>query len=195
MAFFMRIFHWVWKKITGWVFFWKRRVKPPEPKHLDPSKPAVTEIEKCKVVETLTVAELPTESLVPKATEIPKAPSDGVEASVGGHSRRSLLQLPRMAMQSVSTFMVSTLQKCIWKSSVSSSSVSSQLRPASPLGSKEAEMLREVYLVLWAIRKQLRQLAQRQEQRRQRHLWALANAPPAEPAPVQAPKQDARSPL
>ncbi|XP_055984282.1 sperm acrosome developmental regulator [Sorex fumeus] len=114
---------------------------------------------------------------------------------MGGRPRRSLLQLPRTAMQSVSTFMVSTLQKCIWKSQVSSSSVSSQLQPSSPLGSKEAEMLREVYLVLWAIRKQLRQLAQRQEQRRQRHLWALANAPPAEPAAVQTPKQDARSPL
>lgn len=78
------------------------------------------------------------------------------------------------------------------QSSVSSTSVASQMKTRSPLESREAEMLREVYLVLWAIRKQLRQLARRQERRRRRHIRAHT-CPQTDP--VQSLKQDARSPL
>lgn len=113
-----------------------------------------------------------------------------------GHRCRSLLQLPRTVVKSVSMLMVSALQSgwqmCSWKSSVSSTSVTSQMRVWSPLQSPEAEMLREVYLVLWAIRKQLRQLARRQERCRRRHIWAHTYP---QSDPVQGLKQDARSPL
>ncbi|XP_016073341.1 PREDICTED: uncharacterized protein C7orf61 homolog isoform X1 [Miniopterus natalensis] len=78
------------------------------------------------------------------------------------------------------------------QSSVSSTSVPSEIRTGSPLQSPEAEMLREVYLVLWAIRKQLRQLARRHERRRRRHICAHTSP---KPEPVQGLKQDARSPL
>lgn len=78
------------------------------------------------------------------------------------------------------------------QSSVSSTSVASQMKTWSPLESREAAMLREVYLVLWAIRKQLRQLARRQERRRRRHLRAHMGP---QPDPAQGLKQDARSPL
>ncbi|XP_023596858.1 sperm acrosome developmental regulator [Trichechus manatus latirostris] len=119
--------------------------------------------------------------------------TDGMEL---GHTGRSLLRLPQTAIQSVSTLMVSALQSglhmCSWKSSVSSASVTSQLRTGPPLELPEAEMLREVYLVLWAIRKQLRQLARRQERRRRRHIRAHASP---QPDPVKGLKQDARSPL
>lgn len=66
------------------------------------------------------------------------------------------------------------------------------MKTRSPLESREAAMLREVYLVLWAIRKQLRQLARRQERRRRRHLRAHMGP---QPDPAQGLKQDARSPL
>lgn len=80
----------------------------------------------------------------------------------------------------------------LFQSSVSSTSVTSQMRAWSPLQSPEAEMLREVYLVLWSIRKQLRQLARRQERCRRRHIWAHTCP---QPDTVQGLKQDARSPL
>ena len=78
------------------------------------------------------------------------------------------------------------------QSSVSSTSVASQMKTGSPLESREAAMLREVYLVLWAIRKQLRQLARRQERRCRHHLRAHMGP---QPDPVQGLKQDAQSPL
>ncbi|EHB11936.1 hypothetical protein GW7_21722 [Heterocephalus glaber] len=79
------------------------------------------------------------------------------------------------------------------KSSVSSASISPQVRTSSPLDTPEAELLREVYLVLWAIRKQLRHLAHRQERRRRHHHIRANSSALAEP--VLELKQDARSPL
>ncbi|XP_004706010.1 uncharacterized protein C7orf61 homolog isoform X1 [Echinops telfairi] len=117
------------------------------------------------------------------------------DGMVPGPQGRSLLRLPQTAVQSVSTLMVSALQTgwqmCSWKSSASTTSVASRMRTRSPLESPEAELLREVYLVLWAIRKQLRQLARRQERRR-RHSRSHTS-PQTDPA--QGLKQDARSPL
>lgn len=59
----------------------------------------------------------------------------------------------------------------------------------------EAEMLREVYLVLWVIRKQLRELARRQERRRRRRVRSHASYISRHSDPVQGLKPDARSPL
>ncbi|KAM6155267.1 sperm acrosome developmental regulator [Rhynchocyon petersi] len=112
------------------------------------------------------------------------------------HRGRALLRLPWTAVQSMSNGMVSAFQTgwqmCSWKSSVSSTSVTSQLKTGSPLESPEAETLWEVYLVLWAIRKQLRRLARRQERRKRRHLKIHTGS---QSDTVQGPKQDAQSPL
>lgn len=155
------------------------------------------------MVETFSLVKPPTETELLKMDESPEEAepcllakqTDGTEVELG-HRGRSLLRLPRTAVQSVSTLMVSALQTgwqmCSWKSSVSSASITSQMRTGSPLETPEAEMLREVYLVLWAIRKQLRQLARRQERRRRRR--SRTHASP-QPEPVQGLKQDARSPL
>ncbi|XP_006896643.1 PREDICTED: uncharacterized protein C7orf61 homolog [Elephantulus edwardii] len=109
---------------------------------------------------------------------------------------RSLLRLPQTAVQSVSELMVSALQTgwqiCSWKSSVSSTSANSPLKTGSHLESPEAEMLREVYLVLWAIRKQLRRLIRKRERRRRCHVQ-IHTLPKSDP--VQGPTQDAQSPL
>ncbi|XP_036028259.1 TSC22 domain family protein 4-like [Onychomys torridus] len=83
----------------------------------------------------------------------------------------------------------------IRQSSVSSASVSSRLRTRTALETPEAEMLREVYLVLWVIRKQLRELARRQERRRRRRVRSHASYTSRHSDPVQGLKQDARSPL
>lgn len=103
------------------------------------------------------------------------------------------------AVHSVSTFMFSMLQSgwrlCRWKSSVSTGSVSSHTRTGSALGTPEAEMLREVYLVLWVIRKQLRELARRQERRRRRRMRSHASHTSRHTESVQGLKHDARSPL
>lgn len=56
-------------------------------------------------------------------------------------------------------------------------------------------MLREVYLVLWVIRKQLRELARRQERRRRRRVRSHASYISRHSDPVQGLKPDARSPL
>ncbi|XP_032286778.1 uncharacterized protein C7orf61 homolog [Phoca vitulina] len=203
MAVVMRFFRWIWQKITRWVFFWKHKAKSTVLEHHDSQK-SVVKVEKSpKVIETLKLVEPCEEAKVSKTAEtlkvadpftLVKSTDKGeVEQKRGG---RSLLQLPRTAIKSVSTLMVSALhsswQMCSWKSSVSSTSISSQMRPGSPLETPEAEMLREVYLVLWAIRKQLRQLARRQERRRRRHIRAHTGP---QPDAVQGLKQDARSPL
>ncbi|XP_060029386.1 sperm acrosome developmental regulator [Erinaceus europaeus] len=214
MAVVMRFFWWVWRKFTHWVFFWKHKVKLPEAPGLpDSVNINLLGAEKAgKVTETLTLVQPLQETTFLTLEELPKlvgpcaalvdsaaAAGTGTGAPAGvelAHGNRSLLQLPRTAVKSVSTLMVSALQsgwqKCTWKSSVSSTSVTSQIRTSSSLESPEAEMLREVYLVLWAMRKQLRQLARRQERRRQRHLWARSCAQP-DPAPGL--KQEVRSPL
>uniref|UniRef100_A0A4X1UE55 TSC22 domain family member 4 n=1 Tax=Sus scrofa TaxID=9823 RepID=A0A4X1UE55_PIG len=188
----------------GQVFFWRHQAKSAVGEHSD-SKKNASKVEKIpKVVETLKVVEASKEAKVSKVDVSSKVADPCVVAKTttgraekeAGQGRRSLLQLPRTAVKSVSTLMVSALQSgwrmCSWKSSVSSTSVASQMKTRSPLESREAEMLREVYLVLWAIRKQLRQLARRQERRRRRHIRAHT-CPQTDP--VQSLKQDARSPL
>ncbi|XP_014652622.1 PREDICTED: uncharacterized protein C7orf61 homolog [Ceratotherium simum simum] len=200
----MRFFRWIWRKITCWVFFWKHKAKTTILEHPD-SKKNVLKVEKTsKVVETFKLVEPSKEAEVFKTHECPKVAdpcmlakvTDGAEVK-GGRGGRSLLQLPQTAVKSVSTLMVSALQSgwqmCSWKSSMSSTSITSKVRTKSPLESPEAEMLREVYLVLWAIRKQLRQLASRQEKRRRRHYLQAHTSP--QPDPVQGLRQDARSPL
>ncbi|KAG8523747.1 putative protein C7orf61, partial [Galemys pyrenaicus] len=187
------------------VSFWKHKVKPAISESPDPKKTVLKGVEKSpKLAETFKLVEAPKEAKFLKTDESPmvtdpcmlaNTTTDGAgeELPQGG---RSLLQLPRTAVRSMSTLMVSVLQSgwqmCNWKSSVSSTSVASQMRTGSPLESPEAEMLREVYLVLWAIRKQLRQLARRQERRRRRHIRAHTCT---QPDPVQPLKEDARSPL
>ncbi|XP_045675400.1 uncharacterized protein C7orf61 homolog isoform X2 [Phyllostomus hastatus] len=203
----MRFFRWVWQKITSWVLFWKQKTKSTMLEHPDSKKNALKLEKFPNVDETLKLVESLKEAKVSKMEVLPMVAdpctlaktTDGakVELDRGGRGRsRSLLQLPFTAVKSVSTIVVSALQSgwqmCSWKSSVSSTSVPSQVRTGSPLQSPEAEMLREVYLVLWAIRKQLRQLARRQEKCRQRHICAHTCP---QPDPVQGPKQNAQSPL
>ncbi|XP_019485496.1 PREDICTED: uncharacterized protein C7orf61 homolog [Hipposideros armiger] len=203
MAIVMRFFRWMWQKITYWVLFWKHKTKSTVLEHPDSKKNALKVEKTPNVVETFKLVEHPQKVKASKMEVSPKVAdpcmltkiTDGAQVELG-HRSQSLLQLPRTVVKSVSTLMVSALQSgwqmCSWKSSVSSTSVTSQMRDWSPLQSPEAEMLREVYLVLWAIRKQLRQLARRQERCRRRHIWARTCP---QPAPIQSLKQDAQSPL
>nr|XP_001498840.1 uncharacterized protein C7orf61 homolog [Equus caballus] len=199
-----RFLRWIWRKITCWVFFWKYKAKTAILAHPDCKKSTLKVEKTSKVVETFKLVEPCKEAGVFKTHECPMVAdpcvlpktTEGAEVKVG-RSRRSLLQLPQTAVKSVSTLMVSALQSgwqmCSWKSSVSSTSVTSQIRTKSPLESPEAEMLREVYLVLWAIRKELQQLASRQEKRRRRrYVQACSHL---QPDPVVGLRQDARSPL
>ncbi|XP_036910833.1 uncharacterized protein C7orf61 homolog [Sturnira hondurensis] len=201
----MRFFRWIWQKITYWVFFWQQKTKSTTLEHPESKKNELKLDKFPNVDETLKLVESLKEAKVSKM-EVPPMVADPCvlaetadEAKVEldrGDRGRSLLQLPFTAVKSLSTIMVSALQSgwqmCSWKSSVSSTSVPSQMRAGSPLQSPEAEMLREVYLVLWAIRKQLRQLARRQERCRRRHICAHTCP---QPDPVQGPKQNAQSPL
>nr|XP_045245489.1 uncharacterized protein C7orf61 isoform X4 [Macaca fascicularis] len=202
----MKFFRWVrqaWQRIISWVFFWRQKIKPTISEHPGSKKHSLKKMEKTlQVAETLRLVESPKEAK-PKLAESPKLADPCVLAKTTegtkvelGRQGRSLLQLPRTAVKSVSTLMVSALQSgwqmCSWKSSVSSASVSSQVRTQSPLKTPEAEMLWEVYLVLWAVRKQLRQLSRRQERHRRHHVRCHA-AP--RPNPAQSLKLDAQSPL
>ncbi|KAL2766043.1 uncharacterized protein WCI35_027977 [Daubentonia madagascariensis] len=207
MAAVVRFFRWVrraWQKITCWVFFWRQKARPTILEYSGSKKHALKGVEKTpKVVETFKFVEPPREDKLPRMDESPELAEpcvlaktrDRTKMELGGEGR-SLLRLPRTAVQSVSTLMVSALQTgwqmCSWKSSVSSASITSQMMTQSPLQTPEAELLREVYLVLWAIRKQLRQLSRRQERRRRRHI--RTHAPPKSD-PVHCLKQDAQSPL
>ncbi|XP_012614850.1 sperm acrosome developmental regulator [Microcebus murinus] len=207
MAAVMRFFRWVrraWQKITCWVFFWKPKVRQPILEYCGSKKHTLKVVEKTpKAVETFKFVESCREDKLPRMDASPGLAEpcvlakarDGTKMELGGEGR-SLLRLPRTAVQSVSTLMVSALQTgwqmCSWKSSVSSASITSQMMTQSPLQTPEAELLREVYLVLWAIRKQLRQLSRRQERRRQCHI-RTHTAPKSHP--VQCLKQDAQSPL
>uniref|UniRef100_A0A667IF64 TSC22 domain family member 4 n=1 Tax=Lynx canadensis TaxID=61383 RepID=A0A667IF64_LYNCA len=185
------------------VFFWKQKAKSTFLEHHDSQK-SVLKVEKTpKVVETFKLVEPCKEAKISKMVESPEV-ADACELAKAtdrakvepGHRARSLLQLPRTAVKSVSMLMVSALQSgwqmCSWKSSVSSTSISSQMRSGSPVDTSEAEMLREVYLILWVIRRQLRQLARRQERPRRRHIRAHTGS---QPDTAQGLKQDARSPL
>ncbi|XP_042542618.1 uncharacterized protein C7orf61 homolog [Dipodomys spectabilis] len=193
-----RFFKWVrrvWQKMNSWVFSWRHK---PESMLLEQSsskKLALKKIEKTPAeLSTSKLVQTPSLSACAKALE-PCALATTTKQSMGSHGNRSLMQLSRTAVQSVSSLMLSTLrsgwQMCRWKS-VSSSSITSQMRVRSPLDTPEAEMLREVYLVLWAIRKQLRQLSRRQERRRRHHIRTHISPPPDT---VPGLKQDAQSPL
>ncbi|XP_007186707.2 sperm acrosome developmental regulator [Balaenoptera acutorostrata] len=204
MAVVMRFFRWIWRKISRWVFFWKHKAKSTIVEHTDSKKNELKVEKTSKVSETFKLVESPKEAKVSKMDVSSKVAGPCVLAKTtadravaeAGHGQRVLLQLPRTAVKSVSTLMVSVLQSgwqmCSWKSSVSSTSVTSQMKSGSPLESRGTEILREVYLVLWAIRKQLRQLARRQERRRRRHVRAHTCP---QPDPVQGLKQDSPSPL
>ncbi|XP_055148579.1 sperm acrosome developmental regulator [Symphalangus syndactylus] len=201
-----KFFRWVrraWQRIISWISFWRQKTKPTISGHPDSKKHSLKKMEKTlQVAETLRLVEPPKEAK-PRLGESPELAdpcvlaktTEGTEVELGQQGR-SLLQLPRTAIKSVSTLMVSALQSgwqvCSWKSSVSSVSVSSQVRTQSPLKTPEAEMLWEVYLVLWAVRKQLLQLYRRQERHRRHHVRYHA-AP--RPNPAQSLKLDAQSPL
>ncbi|KAI5945525.1 sperm acrosome developmental regulator [Manis javanica] len=187
MARVMRFFRWIWQKITFWIFFWKHKAKPIVSECPD-SKKSMLKLEKTpNVVETLELIEPSKESKTFNTDESLQVAdpcgtlaktTGGAEVELG-HGGWSLLQLPWLAIKSVSLLMISSLQSgwqmCSGKSSVSSTSLSSQMRTRSPLESPEPEMLWQVYLVLWAIRKQLRQLAHRQERRRRRRRHTQAH--------------------
>lgn len=104
------------------IFFWKHRTPLPSSSALDPNQPVSKGVEKCDKM-----ADSSTESLAPKVMDPPRAalptqaktPLMGVDVSTERRTRSSLLHLPRLAMESVSTFMLSALQngwqKCTWK--------------------------------------------------------------------------------
>ncbi|XP_048224199.1 uncharacterized protein C7orf61 homolog isoform X2 [Perognathus longimembris pacificus] len=196
MAF--RFFRWVrrvWQKMNSWVFSWRHKpesmlLERSSSKKLVPKKIEKTPME----LSTSKFVETPSRNACAKVLE-PCALATTTEQPRRGHGNRSFMQLSRTAVRSISSLMLSTLQSgwqmCRWKS-VSSSSITSQMRVRSPLDTPEAEMLREVYLVLWAIRKQLRRLSRRQERRRRHHI-RTHTSPPTDPVPGL--KQDAQSPL
>ncbi|XP_049554945.1 uncharacterized protein C7orf61 homolog isoform X2 [Orcinus orca] len=225
MAVVLRFFRWIWRKISHSVFFWKHKAKSTIAECTDSKKNELKEKElelkelkekekelkenelkekTSKVSETFKLVESPKEAKVSKMDVSSKAADPCVLAKTttdgaaveAGHGPRSLLQLPRTAVKSVSTLMVSALQSgwqmCSWKSSVSSTSVTSQMKTGSPLESRGTEMLQEVYLVLWAVRKRLQRLARRQERQRRRHIRAHICP---QPDPVQGLRQDSQSPL
>uniref|UniRef100_A0A8D0U3G2 TSC22 domain family member 4 n=1 Tax=Sus scrofa TaxID=9823 RepID=A0A8D0U3G2_PIG len=109
------------------VFFWRHQAKSAVGEHSD-SKKNASKVEKIpKVVETLKVVEASKEAKVSKVDVSSKVADPCVVAKTttgraekeAGQGRRSLLQLPRTAVKSVSTLMVSALQSgwrmCSWK--------------------------------------------------------------------------------
>ncbi|XP_008048340.1 uncharacterized protein C7orf61 homolog [Carlito syrichta] len=201
---FFRLLKRAWQKITSWVFFWRRKTKLTVTGRSGSKKCAGREAEETsKTTETFKLVPSLGEATLPELDECRKLAEPCVLAkAIGGTELEpgregpSFLRLPQTAVRSVSTLMVSALQTgwqmCSWKSSVSSVSIASPLRTQSPLETLQAEMLWEMYLVLLAIRKQLRLLARRQERRRRRHVRAHTSP---QPSPVQCLKLDARSPL
>nr|XP_060505343.1 sperm acrosome developmental regulator [Panthera onca] len=122
----MRFFRWIWRKITCWVFFWKQKAKSTFLEHHDSQK-SVLKVEKTpKVVETFKLVEPCKEAKISKMEESPEV-ADACKLAKAtdrakvepGHRARSLLQLPRTAVKSVSMLMVSALQSgwqmCSWK--------------------------------------------------------------------------------
>ncbi|EDM13239.1 rCG21437, isoform CRA_a [Rattus norvegicus] len=200
----MRFLRWIrqiWRKVPNWVLFWKHLAKPglsdQREKHLlkGPEKTS-------KDFDTVKLANAQKEDMVSDLDVCPgvlrsvkeRSPLHDRE-SRSSRDSRSLMTV----VNSVSTFMFSVLQSgwrlCRWKSSMSTGKVSSHTRTGSALGTPEAEMLREVYLVLWVIRKQLRELARRQERRRRRRMRSHASHTSRHSESVQGLKHDARSPL
>ncbi|XP_004839540.1 uncharacterized protein C7orf61 homolog isoform X2 [Heterocephalus glaber] len=197
----------IWQKMTCWVVFCRCHIKQTIMKHTSSKKHALKEVEKTFLqLEGCKWAKSPGEAKFLGMEEAPKAAEPCVLTNPMSRTQsreqdpdegHSLLQVPWTAVWSASMIMFSALQSswqmCRWKSSVSSASISPQVRTSSPLDTPEAELLREVYLVLWAIRKQLRHLAHRQERRRRHHHIRANSSALAEP--VLELKQDARSPL
>ncbi|KAL1768367.1 TSC22 domain family protein 4 isoform X2 [Sigmodon hispidus] len=195
--------------MTGWILFWKCRAKPSMYEQL--KKHPLKGMEKTSMdLDTIKLAKPHKESMVSDLDVSPGVPEPPVLATVKerpvvphespvSRESRSLVQLSQTVVHSVSMLMCSALQSgwrlCRWKSSISTTSVSSRMRTRSALETPEAEMLREVYLVLWVIRKHLRELARRQERRRRRRMRSHASHASHHSDPAQGLKQDARSPL
>ncbi|XP_005371512.1 TSC22 domain family protein 4 isoform X2 [Microtus ochrogaster] len=183
------------------VQFWKYKTKPSMPDQ--PKKPSLKE----KTALDFDPSKMVKPHKEPKVSDLDVCPGvlePSVLAAVKDmpavpRKSRSLMQLSRNVVHSVSTLMVSALQSgwrlCKWKSSMNSASISSRMKSRSALETPEAEMLREVYLVLWVIRKQLRELARRQERHRRRRMRSHASHTSHHSDPVQGLKQDAQSPL
>ncbi|XP_004626631.1 uncharacterized protein C7orf61 homolog [Octodon degus] len=201
---FFRFVKQIWQKMTCWVVFWRCQMKQTILKHAGFKKRVLKEVgkspphrEACKLTKSPGEAKLPREQQSSKVAEacVLASPTERTQMGLGPESR-SLLRAPRTAVRSASMIMFSALQSswhmCRWKSTVSSASVSSQVRTSSRLDTPEAELLREVYLVLWAIRRQLRHLAHRQERHRSYHVRTHSSALGE---PVLELKKDARSPL
>uniref|UniRef100_A0A8C8T472 TSC22 domain family protein 4 n=1 Tax=Peromyscus maniculatus bairdii TaxID=230844 RepID=A0A8C8T472_PERMB len=213
-----RLLKWVrriWRKMTGWVMSWKRKAKPytsgqPKKQPLKGVEKTSTDFDVKTLVKPRKESKVSDLNVCPGGLEPPVLATVKERPSVRGresetleilesHQSRSLMRLSQTVVHSVSMLMCSALQSgwrlCKWKSSVSSASVSSRLRTRTALETPEAEMLREVYLVLWVIRKQLRELARRQERRRRRRVRSHASYISRHSDPVQGLKPDARSPL
>ncbi|XP_005377552.1 PREDICTED: uncharacterized protein C7orf61 homolog isoform X1 [Chinchilla lanigera] len=202
---FFKFFRQIWQRMACWVGFWKCQMKQAILKHSGSKKHTLKgvgktppQLEICKLTKSPGEAKLPREQQSSGVSEPSVLASSTDRTRIGlSHKSRSLLRVPRTAVRSASMIMLSALQSswqmCWWKPSASSASISSQLRTSSPLDTPEAELLREVYLVLWAIRKQLRHLARRQERHRSHHHVRTYSSALAEP--VLELKKDARSPL
>ncbi|XP_059105885.1 TSC22 domain family protein 4 isoform X2 [Peromyscus eremicus] len=216
-----RLLKWVrriWRKMTGWVLSWKRKAKPyisrqPKKQPLKGVEKTSTDFDVKNLVKPRKESKVSDLNVCPGGLEPPVLATAKERPSVPpvvhresetleilqSHKSRSLMRLSQTVVHSVSMLMCSALQSgwrlCKWKSSVSSASVSSRLRTRTALETPEAEMLREVYLVLWVIRKQLRGLARRQERRRRRRVRSHASYISRPSDPVQGLKPDARSPL
>ncbi|XP_076779460.1 sperm acrosome developmental regulator [Arvicanthis niloticus] len=211
----MRFLKWlrqIWRKVPIWVLFWKHLAKQvtsdqPEKCLLKGPEKASTDFDpRDLTLGPPKLVKLQKEAMVADLDVCPGTPEPCVVASAKesspvhdqeSHSNRDSRSVMNV-VHSVSTFMFSMLQSgwrlCRWKSSMGGS-VSSHTRTGSALGTPEAEMLREVYLVLWVIRKQLRELARRQERRRRRRMRSHPSHTSHHSEPVQGLKHDARSPL
>ncbi|XP_043858451.1 uncharacterized protein C7orf61 homolog [Dromiciops gliroides] len=104
---------------------------------------------------------------------------------------RTLLQMPQTAMYNVTGLMESFLHfgRKFGMGKTTTSRPSSLGLPHH-VDSKESEMLRDLYAVLWTMREQIQELVRRQERRKQRH-----SRLPACTSSARGSKQDARSPL
>ncbi|XP_072497507.1 LOW QUALITY PROTEIN: sperm acrosome developmental regulator [Notamacropus eugenii] len=112
------------------------------------------------------------------------------EWDVRDHSR-TLLQMPQTTMYNITSFMEFFLHfgRKFGMGKTATSQPSSLGLPQY-VDSKEAEMLRDLYVVLWTMRERIRELVRRQERRKRRH-----SRPPICTSSPRGSKQDARSPL
>ncbi|XP_020834746.2 sperm acrosome developmental regulator [Phascolarctos cinereus] len=113
-----------------------------------------------------------------------------VKENVRGQSS-ILLQKSQTAIHNVTSFMESFLHFARkFGMGKTGSSQPSSLGLPQCLDSKEAEMLRDLYVVLWTVRERIRELVRRQERRKRRHSRTLVCT-----SSPQSSKLDARSPL